>query len=383
MRNLSVLQASRLGNNSAIVKIGTFAIPCLPASWVPAMLAPVQPSDRRRAIVALVLVNSMWGLSFPMMKCLNMQVDEHFSVTHLTASPMLRSSAAAWMIGIRFTAAMLLYLLFFHRTLRQVQMPHLLAGAAIGAMFVMGLILQVIGLGTIPASRSGFLTSLVVVVTPIISAIAQRRMPRPTVIAGAMLALFGVAVLAEVIQLRDGRIGFAADMRQTWTAGDWLTLLSVFFFSGQILLLDQLGKRYHSIAFTPSMFATTALLAFCTFAWLQFHVPESAVGGWTSLAVKPSFYLMLILLCSIPSLIAFAWMNKYQPMISAGQAAVIYTLEPVFASLWAMTLPAALSLCCTVAYANETFSTPLVIGGALVLAANALALWPQRRAGSR
>ncbi|WP_145098847.1 DMT family transporter [Rosistilla carotiformis] len=341
------------------------------------MLAPAQSSDRRRAIVALVLVNSLWGLSFPMMKCLNMQVDEHFSVTHLTASSMLRTSAAAWMIGIRFGIALLLYLVFFRNTLRQVQMAHLLAGAAIGAVFVLGLILQVVGLGTIPASRSGFLTSLVVVVTPIISAILKRQIPRPTVIAGALLALFGVAILAGVIELRQGRIGLAPDMRQTWTIGDWLTLLSVFFFSAQILLLDRFGKCYESIAFTPSMFATTALLALIVYAGLQPYVPESAAGGWTGLAAQPSFYFMISLLCAIPSFLAFAWMNKYQPMISAGQAAVIYTLEPVFASLWAMTLPTTLSRCCTIAYANETFSLPLVIGGALVLAANALALWPQ------
>lgn len=343
------------------------------------MLAHTQPHERRRAIVALVLVNSMWGLSFPMMKCLNLQVDEHFSVTSLDASSMLRSAAAAWMIGIRFALALVLYLIFFHRTLRQVRMPHLLAGGAIGAMFFLGLILQVIGLATIPASRSGFLTSLVVFVTPILSAVLHRQLPRRTVIVGALIALVGVAVLAGVIELRSGRIGFAADMQQTWMVGDSLTVIAVFFFSGQILLLDRLGKRYESIVFTPGMFAVTALLALISFVCLKGFVSESAVGGWATLAAKPSFIGVICLLCAIPSLIAFAWMNKYQPMISAGQAAVIYTLEPVFASLWAMTLPATLSICCTVAYPNETFSQPLLIGGLLVLAANAIALWPANK----
>ena len=70
-------------------------------------------------------------------------------------------------------------------------------------------------------------------------------------------------------------------------------------------------------------------------------------------------------------------MNKYQPALSAVQAAVIYTLEPVFASLWAMFIPALLSIACYVTYENEKFSLTLLIGGSLVIAANALALWPE------
>ena len=160
-----------------------------------------------------------------------------------------------------------------------------------------------------------------------------------------------------------------------------MTTLAAFSFSGQILLVDRLGKRYDSIAFTPSMFAVVAFLASFIFVILRTQIPEASESSsrdWMSLAEQPRFYWLIGFLCIFPSLLAFAWMNKYQPALTAVQAAVIYTLEPVFASLWAMFLPAMLSVACAVTYGNEAFSMPLVIGGGLVLVANVLALWPER-----
>lgn len=335
---------------------------------------PTLPS-RRRAIVALVIVNAMWGSSFPLVKCLNLQIDQHFAVTEWTASHWLRGSAAAWMIGIRFAAALVLFAIVYPATFRRIRVPHLLAGAAVGTLFFVGLLLQVVGLGTIPASRSGFLTSLAVVFTPLLSTLIRRRMPRVPVLLAAALALMGTAVLTGLFVWDETGIGIAADARQKWTLGDSLTTLAALFFSGQIMLVDQLGKRYDAVAFTPSMFATTALWAFVVFGIFRGQIPETSQDGWGQLAMQPAFYGLMALLVVFPSLLAFVWMNKYQPSLSAGEAAVVYTMEPLFASFWAMILPVWLSYWCLVAYRNESFSLTLLIGGALVLVANVLALW--------
>ena len=339
---------------------------------------------RRRAIVALVVVNALWGCSFPIMKCLNLQIDQHFGVTEQTASTWLRTASAAWMIAIRFGLALVLLCVFMPAMLKRVQKPHVLCGAAIGFVFFLGLVLQVIGLATIPASRSGFLTSLTVVFTPLIATIYRHRWPRIPVLLAAVVALAGVAVLTGLVVLQDGRVALAEDSLNQWRFGDVMTMLGAIVFSVQILLIDAFGKRYDSEAFTPSMFATTALLAAITFGLLYPCVPETSaantlsVGTWRGLATQPSFMIMIVFLCLFPSLLAFTWMNKYQPALSAGQAAVVYTFEPVFASLWAMVLPAILSVLCSLSYTNEQFSVPLLIGGALVLLANVLALWPER-----
>jgi drug/metabolite transporter (DMT)-like permease len=82
------------------------------------------------------------------------------------------------------------------------------------------------------------------------------------------------------------------------------------------------------------------------------------------------------MLSLFPSLLAFSWMNTYQPYVTAIQAAVIYTLEPVFVSAWAFFLPAILTAFCGIPYANETLTIPMVVGGGLIIAANFLALAP-------
>ncbi|MCP4889561.1 MAG: DMT family transporter [Planctomycetaceae bacterium] len=322
----------------------------------------------------------MWGSSFPVMKCLNLEMDEHFGVTELTASAALRTGSAAWLIAIRFAVAFVLLIFFMRGTFSGIRRAHIYSGIVIGALFFIGLLLQVIGLATIPASRSGFLTSLAVVFTPLISTLGQRKLPRITVLLGAAVALLGVTILTGLLSFEGGQFSIAKEGLSRWTIGDTLTTLAALCFSGQILLVDRLGKRYNSVAFTPSMFAVVAVMAFAVFAVFKGYIPEvtSTPGSdWLALAVQPRFYILIALLCIFPSLIAFALMNKYQPSLSAVQAAVIYTLEPVFASLWAMFIPALLSVACFVTYKNEEFSMTLLIGGSLVIAANALALWPE------
>lgn len=340
----------------------------------------IDPSagSRRRAIISLVIVNAIWGSSFPLVKCLNLQIDQHFGVDELTASTWLRSAAAAWMIGIRFGLAFLMFAIFFRGVMRSVRTPHFWSGVVIGVFFFLGMLFQVMGLATIPASRSGFLTSLAVVFTPLITTLLQRRLPRTSSLLGAAVALLGVTVLTGLLEVSSGQLSLAEDALSHWTWGDSLTTLAAFFFSCQILAVDRLGKRYDSLAFTPSMFFTTAVLSAIVFAVIQPQIPEASSGGWIGLTAQSRFFLIIVVLCIFPSLLAFAWMNKYQPRVSAVQAAVIYTMEPVFASSWAMFLPALLGPICMVSYANEQFSLPMVVGGSLVLAANFLALWPEK-----
>jgi drug/metabolite transporter (DMT)-like permease len=89
---------------------------------------------------------------------------------------------------------------------------------------------------------------------------------------------------------------------------------------------------------------------------------------WTSLPWI-GLTLVLTVVCTLG---AFTLMNTWQPRISATQAGLIYCIEPIFSSLFALFLPAALSRGCGIAYANEPVTMNLLVGGALITAANAL-----------
>jgi drug/metabolite transporter (DMT)-like permease len=76
---------------------------------------------------------------------------------------------------------------------------------------------------------------------------------------------------------------------------------------------------------------------------------------------------------SVPcTVIAFSMMNRYQPDVSASEAGIIYGAEPLFASVFALFLPAFFAHWAGVEYANEQLTSRLLIGGGLVILANVL-----------
>jgi drug/metabolite transporter (DMT)-like permease len=69
---------------------------------------------------------------------------------------------------------------------------------------------------------------------------------------------------------------------------------------------------------------------------------------------------------------AYLLMNHWQPRVSAVEAGMIYTTEPVFTAFYALFLPLWISRVAGMDYANESLTVSLLVGGALIIAANML-----------
>ncbi len=346
-------------------------------------------SEQIIAIVALVGVNALWGLSFPMIKSMNQQMEHGFALEGMAVSTSLHVAFTSGMIGLRFLIALAMLCLICPRLVRLASKEEWQAGLVVGLLFYFGLVLQVMGLATIPASRSGFLTSLTAVFTPIFSALILRQLPSWNVALGVCIALIGVSVLTGLIVLDSRGFGIAPDGMSKWTFGDTLTTLGSVLFTGQLLLVDYYGRRLNSAAITPGMFLAVAVAAGLTFLVMHtISLPESQFQSdgtwqiWNFLFLNPIFFGLVVFLALFCSVIAFLGMNKYQPHISAVQASVIYSSEPAFASTWALFLPGLLGLlAANFGYPNETVSLPLFLGGSLILLANIVALWPRPESG--
>jgi drug/metabolite transporter (DMT)-like permease len=339
------------------------------------------------AIGALVLVNALWGISFPVVKALNAMTDSHFGIDINAAEHSIhfRLLASTWMLATRFTLALLLFCMVGFRLVAQTTRQEWRAGSIIGLLFFSGMVLQVIGLAIIPASRSGFLTSLTTVFTPMLGVMVFRIFPSKWMVIGAILALLGVVVLTGLIVLDETGIHFAEDAAERWTWGDTVTTIASMFFAFQVLLLDYYGKRMRSVALTSGMFATTAGLSWILFStMLAMHWVEMPGGSmmhasdWFQLASNRGYIVSLLILASLCSVISFGLMNRFQPHVSASQAAVIYSLEPVFASTWALFLPGWLSRWTGMNHENEVWTWSLIAGGAMILIANIFALYPAK-----
>jgi drug/metabolite transporter (DMT)-like permease len=83
------------------------------------------------------------------------------------------------------------------------------------------------------------------------------------------------------------------------------------------------------------------------------------------------------------TLIAYSVMNIWQPHVSATEAGLIYCVEPLFASVFALFMPGWLSKFAAIDYANEHVTMNLVMGGGLITAANIFiqmeAMWRRRK----
>lgn len=315
-------------------------------------MSVVEYPQRAQAVVMLLLTNLFWGFSFPVVKALTQ--------VHARIVP----EAGTWFatcntIGPRFLLATVVLMIMQARSFWRIRRAEWQQGLLITLFSSAGMLLQNDGLQFTAASTSAFLTQLYAVLIPLSLAVWQRRNPGASVWVSCVLVLAGVAILG----------GF--DWRTfTFSRGETETLLSSFFFMGQILCLGWrrfAGNRPEKI--TLVMFGSQALI----FGLLTLGaVPEPAtvLVPWQS-PEWLGFTLILTVFCTLG---AFSLMNTWQPRISTTEAGLLYCFEPIFASLLAMVLPAWFSRWADLDYPNEVVTAGLLVGGALITAANVLLL---------
>jgi drug/metabolite transporter (DMT)-like permease len=308
------------------------------------------PPTRRFAIIMLVLTAAAWGLSFPGGKALLIGANAALP----GRDPWFFS---ALMIGMRFGLAALVLWLFHPRAFVQMRASEFRQGLGLGICGGLGMLLQADGLAFTAASTSAFLTQFTAVLVPLIVAFRTRRWPSVFVIVCVALVVAGVAVLARFDwgALRLGR-------------GELETLTGTAFFACQMLWLERpVFHGNHTGRVTLVMFLTiAAILAPLAIAHTHHAADVLVLFRTTPMALVVA---MLTLVCS---LFAFLMMNRWQRHVDATTAGIVYCTEPVFATWFALFLPAIFSRYHGIDYPNETATTHLLIGGSLITVANVL-----------
>ena len=308
----------------------------------------LRPSRHVPATIGLTLACLFWGLSFPASKALTL-----LCLKHIPDEP---SWFAVGVQGtLRFGIAGVIMVLFSWRDLRSLTAREFNQGLWLGLFGGVGMVFQVDGLAYTPASTSSFLTQTYCVLVPLYHAIVGRRFPRPVQLLATAGVVAGIAILSKLdwTQFRLGR-------------GECETLLSTVFFTGQILVLDAPRFFQNRTKMVSSVMFLSAGLAFAIVAILS----NRSINSYKIAAgIGEQFYLIAILVVFC-TLLAFNLMNRCQKYIPASEAALIYTMEPVSTSFFAIFLPLGLSQLVGIDYENEHLSMYLLIGGGLILAAN-------------
>lgn len=298
----------------------------------------------------LAAATIFWGLSFPIMKSL--------ALLQQQLVPGISSWFSSSVIVIaRFGISAFLIGLVCLPTIRKLTTLEISQGVGLGLFGSLGLIFQMDGLNYTHASTSAFLTQAYVAILPFIAAVRERRAPSGRVLVCTVLMIVGIAILnrTDPRNLRLGR-------------GELETLIGSFFFTGQILWLERpIYAKNNVNHFSFIMFLVTAAVA-APLAFATMNKPSDFVQSFNALPVLV-LVLALVLFCTMT---AYMMMNRWQPHVTATEAGLLYCIEPVFASLFALFLPALISAAANIDYANETITWTLLTGGSVIIAANVL-----------
>lgn len=282
------------------------------------MTAKKHAQEKKESLLgvgAIALATLIWGMTFAFIKD---------AVTTLTPFNFL-----FW----RFSIASAILLILFWKKIKLTQ--SIFMHGVLLSIFLAGTVFfQTIGLRYTTASTASFITGLSVIIVALFESLLNRRFPSKYLIGAALLAIIGVGfiTLANGFQINQG---------------DLWVLLCAFSFAGYILFAGQASHLHEPFALTflQSLFLCV-IAGIASVFTTGIMIPEQT-NVWVS-----------ILFCSIfASIIAFLLQLQFQKYVSATKAAIIFSLEPVFA-----TITAAI-------YLHEQLTLQFFIGAFLIFSA--------------
>ncbi len=310
----------------------------------------------RQARVLLLGTTLLWGLSFPLIRGLEL--------VQKAVLPSISDEALACAdMSIRFGLAALVLLPVYARHLHRITLREWSQALGLACFAGAGLYLQTLGLAWTDASVSAFLTQLYTLIVPLVVALRDRRAPTGRVIVACGLVLVGAALLSPNL-LTHLRLG----------AGEVIIVISAFFFACQIVWVERpvyADNRFGLV--TLLMFGLLALMF--AVAYMGTGNAPAQVGALLGTRFIWELTVALVLLCTVFN---FFIMNAWQRYVSATEAGLIYCLEPVVATVLSSFLPGLISAHAGISYFNETLKWTLFVGGFLIVVATLLVATEKR-----
>lgn len=272
-------------------------------------------TPRARAEGVLFLITFIWGSTFVVTK------------------DLLASVTPFAHIGIRFSVAALILAAVSWRVIVHMKAIEAARGAVLGALLLGGFALQTVGLTTTTASKSAFITGMLVVFTPLCQVAFERRLPKLGTVVGVVFVIIGLFFLTS-----PAGGGF--------TIGDALTVGCAFLFGVYIVVLDVYSGTVAPEHLTIMQFLVCAVGGMLGAMFLETPVVKVSVTAG----------VQLLYLAVFATVIALFFQTKYQKDTTPARSAVIYSIEPLIAAVLAATI------------AGERIGGAGILGGGLIMA---------------
>lgn len=267
-----------------------------------------------KANLYLILATLMWGITFPLTRNALTEVDPFVFVSLRFAVATLVLLPSVWML--------------FHKTTQTI----LLGSLIIGGLNAAAYLCQTIGLETVHSARAAFITGASVILVPFLAPLFKLEKPSRLDLLCAGIGFIGLYILMDIRHLYFGH-------------GDLWVFLGAIFFSLQITYLQRINlliSDYQLLAFYQLLFTVPFVFLFTK-------------GHSFSAALQPKALIGILFCAVFATSLAYYLQNKYQKFTSAPKAALIFALEPVFASLFGVLIN------------HEALAKTTIVGGTLLL----------------
>lgn len=263
---------------------------------------------KAKATFALVLITFVWGLTFPVQK-----------MVFFNASPFLYNF-------VRFAIASALSLPIFG-------LGNMKYGGALGLVLAAAYSLQSFGLSITSSSKSGFITSLYVVIVPLFAHFLDGER-----ISKRELLAFGLGVVG--LYLVTGGIGEV-------NVGDLMTVLCAVSFALHVVLITKFSRIIpeRELMFPQFLIVSLVNLFLNVFFDWKVNYPLLFTASFTAI---------------FATVVAVYVQARYQKILGSNRSALVFMSEPVFAFFLSMML------------LGERPATLQVFGAILMLASLAL-----------
>ena len=261
-------------------------------------------SNSTLAHLLLLSVVLVWGATFVLVK------------DALTdASPLLFNL-------LRMALAFVVLVIVNHRTIKHITRKSLLSGLIVGLFLAAGYQFQTSGLARTTPAKSAFITGLVVVFVPLLTAIpilrpANTHAPRYAALLGALLAFSGLFLLTTPAGTS------WQNLFTSISTGDLLTLACSVAFACHLLSLAHTSKLMPA-----GQLATLQIGAAAAIMLITLPLAERP-----HLTITPRLIIALAVTSLLATAAAFTIQSWAQQHLPPTHTAVLLTLEPVFAYL--------------------------------------------------
>jgi drug/metabolite transporter (DMT)-like permease len=294
-------------------------------------MRPAQPHSRVTllATLALLAITATWGSTF------------------FLIHDLLDRVPVPDFLALRFTIATVAMFVVAPRAVGRLSPDRRRHAVVLGGLYGFAQILQTTGLAHTAASVSGFITGMYVVLTPLLAAVLLRTRINGLTWVAVLVAVGGLGVLT----LGDVGSGLGLGF------GEAVTLVSAALYALHIVGLGAWSTAADALGM--SILQCLVIAVVCAVA---------AVPHGLTLPSRPADWASVVYMALVAGALALLAQTWAQAHLPPTRSAIIMSMEPVFAALFAVLL------------GGEDATLRMLLGGGLVLAAMLIVeLVPRRR----